>query len=442
MPYPFFNLNTNQMYRPEDIKTGLKNLCGWRQNYNTSDFSISNSLTVSESGQFYQDFHPLITLENVKAIAPDFVRITLPTWNIATQYRKGDRVSLSTVDYRATQDNLGLTPDSNTDSWEPFDAFSEWLEQKTMASILKAIGSFWSEKISSKTAKNILESKTIFNGTGRITDLIPNESNFVGFEITPMRANGVVTKLEKIGLQFTGTDEIKVYLMHSSQVEPVKEATFQRTKSGSMEWFDLQDWFLPYSSTSIDTGGSWYLVYDQSALETSQAVRKDKDWSKKPCTTCDTQEVAYYDIWSKYIEFHPFKIAGVSSESPEMWDVSKNLYTYSSNYGLNLQLTIECDVTDLIVQQKKAFQNVIGYQVAADMLREFAYNPSFRINRSQLNFSRMELLYELDGDSQSYKKSGLVFSLAESMKAVKLDFTNMSRICFQCGNGGVRFRTI
>ena len=125
-----------------------------------------------------------------------------------------------------------------------------------------------------------------------------------------------------------------------------------------------------------------------------------------------------------------------------LWDVSNNIYTITQNYGINLQITIECDLTDIIIQQKNAFQNVIGLQVAIDMLREFAYNPNFNINRTQQNFSREAILYEIDGDSQGYKKSGLAYQQKLAMDALKLDTTNLSRVCTPCNNGGIRFKTI
>jgi len=74
------------MYIAEDIKTGWFGLWGWRQNYNVSDFTIAQSLTVSDTGQYYQEIHPLVTLDNIKAIAPEFEAIVYPDWVIGTQY--------------------------------------------------------------------------------------------------------------------------------------------------------------------------------------------------------------------------------------------------------------------------------------------------------------------------------------------------------------------
>ncbi len=140
--------------------------------------------------------------------------------------------------------------------------------------------------MSEKTAKNILESKALFNGTGRITDLIPSGTNLVGFELVPIRAQGITLKIEKIGLQMTGQGPVTLYLMHSSRMDPVKIITLDRIRNAGMQWFDQDDLFLPYLSDETDAGGSWYLVYKQEDLDpTVQAINKNKDWSAKPCQT-------------------------------------------------------------------------------------------------------------------------------------------------------------
>ena len=444
------------MYRPAEIKTGLSHLWGWRQHNDASEFTISDSLTNSETGQYYQDLHPLLTLDNIKSVAPSFTLASYPTWSISAQYRQGDRVTVSNKHYRAKMANIGANPESSAGEWEHFDPFSEWLEQKTQGSILKAIRAFWDAKMSEKTAKNILESKALFNGTGRITDLIPAGSNLVGLELVPIRAQGVTLKIEKIGLQMSGQGNITLYLMHSSRRDPVKIIELERVRNAGMQWFDQTDLYLPYVSEGNDAGGSWYLVYRQDRLgEGVQAVNKNKDWSAKPCSACDAAEAESWNVWSRYLEVHPFKTNKYQGQDFNndfnndfaiqplcLWDVSTNLYTYTLNWGINLQITIECDITDIIIEQRRAFQNIVGLQVGMDMLREMAYNPNFRIGRTQQNFSRQDIMYEIDGDSQGLKKSGLAHDFSKAMEAVKLDTNAISKVCFPCSNKGVKFRTV
>lgn len=384
------------MYRAEAIKEKFINLLGWRKLYSSDEYAIKDELSKSETGQYYQDFHPLLTLDNVISIAPEFEGCE--------------------------------------------EQFSDWLKMKTESSILKAVETFYSTKLADKTIRNILESKVLFDGAGRLTDVVRSTNSIVGFEIIPVRADGATLKVERVGLQFNKNGNFNLYLLHSSSPEPIKTINVEYTKNGGIQWVEA-DMYLPYMSESTDAGGSWFLCYNQKELPTGMmAIEKNRDWSKEPCRSCSSTEYANWQAWSQYLEVHPFKTPAPSEV--KMWDIEDNLYTYTTNYGLNVKVTMECDLTDIIIEQRRSFQNVIGLQVAADMIREFAYNPNFRINRMQQNFSRNELLYELDGDSQGYKNSGILHRLDKAMEALVIDTTGINRVCMPCKSNGIRYRTI
>ena len=615
------------MVRALDIQEKLLHLIGWEQNYDTSDLKISDALTVSESGLYFQQIHPLLTLQNMACIAPDFKNTTFPEYNPSTRYEAGNVVKYGDKIYKAKLPSLGIWPathnliknasfeywrmvsdDGNTGSpfaafddsiplefgsampffannaggksytisseahsgnhalavmagnekriavkdfivlkpgayrfsvfakykqfdssnhpyhsfklgmclyneynpsksnyiygannsldetdntykefsydfevpsitkvypvikigsagfllddislialnsenedgyWSETNPFSEWLESKTKASIQKAIARYCNEKIAQGTYKTLCENRTLFDGTGRLVDVVKNKKNLVGLEIVPIRAKGVTTKINKIGLQFTEPGEYTLYLMHSSMDAPVKIIKLNKIRKNSIEWFSLNDVYLPYQSEDNDAGGSWYLCYFQSELpEGSQAIRKDKDWSKEPCGSCSRREYLAWMAWSKYIEVHPFFVNEELveiEEEPHLWDAENNQYTYDNNYGLNLEITVACDITDFIIEQRMLFQDIIAKQVAVDMLREFAYNANVRTNRHSINASRPDILYEIDGDSSSMKKSGLSYQLDMAFKAIKLSTEGIDRVCLPCKNNGIKYRTV
>lgn len=434
------------MVRALDIQEKLLHLIGWEQNYDTSDLKISDALTVSESGLYFQQIHPLLTLQNMSCIAPDFKNMTFEEYDAEKPYSKGNVVKYESLLYKALQTSVGKQPDIESEYWVETNPFSEWLESKTKASIQKAISRYCNEKIAQGTYKTLCENRTLFDGTGRLVDVVKNKKNLVGFEIVPIRAKGVTTKINKIGLQFTEPGEYTLYLMHSSMDAPVKIIKLNKIRKNSIEWFSLDDVYLPYQSDDNDAGGSWYLCYFQSELpEGSQAIRKNKDWSKEPCGSCSRKELLAWQAWSKYIEVHPFFVNEELVEIEEelhLWDVENNQYTYDNNYGLNLEITISCDITDFIIEQRMLFQDIIAKQVAVDMLREFAYNANVRTNRHSINASRLDILYEVDGDSSSMKKSGLSYQLDMAFKAINISTQGIDRVCLPCKNNGIKYRTV
>lgn len=446
------------MVRAIDIQEKLLHLIGWEQNYDTSDLKISDALTVSESGIYFQQIHPLLTLQNLSCIAPDFKNIEYAEYNPEMPYSKGNIVKYNDTTYKALQKSVGRQPDIESEYWVETNPFSEWLENKTKASIQKAISRYCNEKIVQGTYKTLCESRTLFDGTGRLVDVVKNKKNLVGFEIVPVRAKGVTTKINKIGLQFTEPGDYTLYLMHSSMDAPVKVIKLNKVRKNSIEWFSVEDVYLPYQSDDNDAGGSWYLCYFQSELpEGSQAIRKDKDWSKEPCGSCSRRELLAWMAWSKYIEIHPFFVNeelieainfnedfnnDFAKQPIHLWDVDNNQYTYNNNYGLNLEVTISCDITDFIIEQRMMFQDIIAKQVAIDMLKEFAYNANVRTNRHSINASRLDILYELDGDSSSMKKSGLNYQLDLAFKAINISTQGIDRVCLPCKNNGIKYRTV
>lgn len=436
------------MVRIQEIQEGLLHLIGWRQSCDANDGVISEALTQSESGLYYQDAHPLLTLQNLQSIAPDFSNISYPVHSTEETYAKGVVVTVDGAHHKSLKAVPENTQITDTEYWIETNPFSEWLETKTKACITKAISCYVNEKIAKGTYKTLCEKKTLFDGTGRIYDIIKNKSNLVGFEIVPIRAKGVTTKINRIGLQFSEPGDYTILVMHSSLMEPYYKETFTKRVGNNIEWFTpSQELYLPYETDEIDAGGSWYICYVQSQLPTgSQAIRKSRDWSKGPCNKCSRHEYETWRIWSKYLEVHPFyvneELVSVVDEQVQLWDVENNLYDYSTNYGLNLDITVACDMTDFIIEQRQMFTDYLSKSLAIDLLHEFAYNPNVRTNRHSINASRPDILYEIDGDSSSMKKSGLSYQLELASKAIQVSTEGIDRVCLPCVNHGIKYRAV
>lgn len=435
------------MIRIKDLNEQLLHLVGWQQSYDTSEVKLSDNLTQSESGMYFQQVHPLLTLPNLMSIAPDFKNTNFPEHYANSSYKEGVVVTLEDKYYKSIKDVPVNTEITNDEFWIETNLFSEWLEDKTKASIIKLINKFINMKLADKASKSLIENKTLFDGTGRLTNLATNRNRFVGFEVDTVRSKGVTVKINKIGLQFTRPGKYKVYILHSSCDTPVYSFEFEKLKSNSIEWFKpKEDILLPYESQEIDAGGSWYIGYLQSDLpENSQAINRDRDWSTQPCKGCSRQEFLAWQAWSKYIEVHPFYVDEnqLLGEDEQMYfDPEIMNFTYDANYGINLDVSVYCDLTDFIIKQKQLFQDVIAKQVAVDFLREFAYNPNVRTNRRSINASRTDILYELDGDSSSMKHSGLNYELDLALKALNFSTQGLDRVCLPCVNHGLKYRTV
>ena len=432
------------MIRIADIQTALLPLVGWHQDYDPQH-QIDETLTQSDSGLYYQDVHPLLTLQNVRSIMPDTFKYQYKEWEADVAYKKDDKRMYDDVVYKALADNVNEQPDQS-EMWAVYDIVSDFIQQQTLSGIAQTVQTFLQIKGLLRETKSLLEHRTFMDGAGRIANTQPLQGKLVGFEINPVRSMGVTTKIERIGLQMVGaTGIVRVYLFHSSQVEPLYWQDLEFTKdNGGFQWFTMQDWYMPYISDRNNSGGSWYLVYNQNDLpDGMMAVNATRDWSREPCMTCNPGSVEGWRELTKYLLISPFKVSALETfkEYPELWDIEDNIYTNTSNYGLNVEVSVACDLTDFIISQRQTFATVLSRQVAANMIRTMAMNPDVRTNRNQSNVSVQGILYELDGNPQG-RKTGLGYELEKGYEALDLNTRDIDRVCLTCRPIGVRYRTV
>lgn len=444
--------NLKFMYRLKEIQEALLHVVGWKQNYNP-ELQIDKEFTQSESGLYFQMAHPLVTIDNMASIIPDNWGLKYPDWSGVINYVKGDVVHYGEnahdipLYWICIRPHISVIPEYNNQFWKPYSVTSSFLEELMYDGISTVVQTFTQMKQLDKETRNLLEHRTFFDGAGRFKETIQNSNKLVGFEITPIRAMGVTTKIERIGLQMTGgVGVVKMYLFHSSQIDPIKTFDLDFTiANGGFQWFDMTDVYLPYISSVNDSGGSWYLCYNQRDLPSGMmAINANRDWSKEPCGSCTGyRSVEAWRELTKYLQISPFMVNSLETfnEFPELWDVSKMMYPTTYNFGINVEVSVGCDLTDFIIQQRSMFQTVIQRQVAAIALRTLALNPNVRVNRNQYNVDRDTILYELDGNTAGFRPGGLGYELKKAYEALNIDTQGIDRICLSCNNRGVRYRT-
>jgi hypothetical protein len=416
------------------LKTSLLNVCGWRPNYDPAGAQLQD-LTTTESGIYLNDEHPLLTHDNLQSIAPNFDRVTYPAWAVGTTYTVGNVVTYSSVTYRALRTTVGDQPNTSTEDWIRHYPYTEWIREKTQGSIAKVIVRWIEEKAIQTNARSIFSQVNLFEGAGRIADTIANDGKLAGFEINFRRGSFVKVVVESIAVQASEAGTFTLYLHSSGQPAAVDSQSVVYATAGAVQWVDV-NWELKYDD---DPGAAYYVVYDQNALP-GLAINKAKDWSVPPCVDCSRGDFRSYRLWSKYIEVHPLAVEGTAGT---LWEIQDNAYDYNKNYGLNMRLSVHCDLTAWVTRNRLEFKNAIAKQVSVDLLREMAYNPNSRIGRkeSTINFNKGELLYEIDGNTQG-RRTGKAYELDLAIKALHINTQGIDQPCLPCKKGGVKYRSI
>ena len=444
------------MYRSKDVEEAMLHVVGWEQELDPA-LRVAGGLTVSESGLTFQAAHPLCSLGLVNALVPVEWDMNIAAWDENTIVRKGEVKKHGGFYWKAKKASKGQEPPANdfngdfnedfgNEYWQATTLLSEKAEQLTRRGIQNAVQKWMTTKNVTKESRTLLEHRTAFDGAGRLQNVVANQNKIVGLEINPVRGLGVTARIEKVGLQFNGPGQVTLYVFHSGQSEPVYSHTcgYDR-ENGTFKWFEPQGWVLPYLGP-WGAGGSWYLVYVQRDLMPDQgimeAVKVDFDWSKGPsCQSCNAGLTRNFKEWGRFLEISPMEVktpAAWDRTDPHLWDIQDNIYQCCTNYGINVMMSVECDVTDIIIRNKHQFAGVIQKQVAYEVLKAADTNPDVVVSRYQANLSQANVRYELDGSVATYRK-GLGVDLDKAYAALEVETQGMDRICLGCNNHGIRY---
>lgn len=434
------------MYRLKEIQTALLNVVGWEQSFDPAKH-IDENLTDPQSGLYFQGAHPLLTLNNVASIIPEEFIFQYGEYNQGTEYSASDKIRFNNKVFISLEDYNITEPSESSSSWKVYNMMSDYLERQTKNGIATVLQKFVADKKLNHETRSLLERKTFFEGSGRLAATVRNKEKLCGFEIEHTRSMGVTIKIEKIGLQFTGgTSIVKMYVFNSSMSEPYKTIDLNYDlENGGFKWFNIEDLYLPYISEGTNARSTWFICYDQNQLPLGmEAITMNKDWSKEPCVSCGMNSIHVWRELMKYMDISPFMVNAPQDfeSNAKLWDISKNIYTSTVNYGINVEASVSCDLTDFIVSQRHLFANVIQKQVAANLLRTIALNPEVRVNRNQVNVSRTDVLYELDGNTSGLRPGGLGYELKKEYEALSLDTKGLDLLCLACKSKGVRFKSI
>lgn len=437
------------MYDATKVKAAFANLIGWRSPYNPDYPTLSTAVTTSNSGLYFQDQYPFLTIENMDAIAEDYDNMGLSAYAAGTTYAADALVLSSSRAYISLAGtNVGHTPASSPTWWRP--VLEQFLLDTNKQVALMAIEEVLNFKKLNNATKALYDQVMIFEGAGSMTSTIINEGRFVGLKVTPGKFNGIAVKLNYLGLQFTQAQTaLNIYIFHSSQLNPIATIPVTTTKVGkSFQWIALTDRMLYYSdidqttvANQVDAGGCYFIGYFQDDI-TGQAIEKQWDFSKEPsCISCnkDIYNKYAYNIYNKFAKVESIYVEESDLNGVQLWNIEETQYPQVGNFGLNLNISVLCDITDILCTEKKRFVQIVLKQMAVYVARQIMY--SNRVNRISETLKK-NMAVELKGviDTNFF---GLENELKREIEAVNFDLSEFDSPCFRpANNRGIKMSSI
>jgi hypothetical protein len=405
------------MYTHSTIINCLRGLIGFEQPYNDEVVTLDNDLSNSASGLYINNLHPLLTYENILACAEHFERTNVRAWSSTVNYQAGALSKSGALIYQALKP--GINHAVNDDEyWKPTNLLSAYLRRVYDAASHKLFNTIFTQKKLHEVAKSILGSVQLFEGVGNLSGRITKNNRLVGLRIKLLNPDTVANILE-IGLQLdTAQANVKVYLYHSQSNEPLHTFEINHTKSLTFQWHAVV-------AQLNNTAGYYYLVYKESEL-TGSAVRKEITFTSTPsCGSCSDAIInaQLYSKWHRYISIQPFYVN--SYVGPGLWDESQEMYYKETNWGMNIRMAVQCDVSNILCTYKSVLTNPLSQQITVDLLNEMSF--SLRDNQRQ---GKIAGLAAAALDNQENGRHGEVKKLTEAIRQYHLIFLASARCVY------------
>lgn len=382
------------MYNTEKAKECLKGLIGWQDHYDTNEIpALPTELKESETGEFYQERHPALRLDLIKA--------TLPNNRDLADYLK------EVEDGAVTQ------------------ILNDLMESKELA----------------KTSKTVVANDVIYNTEGWINDTIINESRFVGVRFRIMLTVGLKAVINRIALQLTQSqDKLPLYLYHSHKAKYLAKLEYTTTQGGQFNWLEVSQEL--HADDKDLSGGSFFLGYYQDDLEGQAIQYKKLNWRNGYCSTCDggIRQNRYTSI-TKYLQMQPFYVpnGSLAGDPNFMFDPSAIIETDENNWGFNFNVSINCDLTNFWCDNRKSLKNILALRVTIKILKAMQFSQQINHVEEQL---KMMIIRDLEGDKET-NYINLYQQYSRAVKSLKFNHSSISKVCLPCSvNSGVKYGVV
>lgn len=430
------------MFNIATIESGLSGLVGFSQRVGKSVDRLDADLTTSVAGSFIdQSAHPLLSLENIFLCMDTWRKNDVSAWDDSIEYNTSDVVLKNNKVWQAKQAGTNKDPETEAAYWTETNLISAFLRNLRRKAASNLFESVFSERQLHKAGKTLLTDTSLYDATGSLSNLVSNLGRFVGYRIRPKYKDTVIT-IKSIGLQLkTVAPEFKIYVYQNASNEALREIDINHDKAVTFGWHELAAGIqLPFNSNSINDAGVFFIGYYQEDLpDGCNAIWKEMQWNN--CSTCDTLNAFLYRQWNNFFDLQPMYIENTwLNEDRTMFPMDKQMLLANQNWGMNMKIQVECDLSDFIVRNKMSFVKGLKTQIIHDLLNLMAYSDRENGRIEKLSPKAQFAL----SPTKDEKEPGYVKRLENEIKNINFEMSDLNSVCLPCvkAASGVKTKSV
>lgn len=255
------------------------------------------------------------------------------------------------------------------------------------------------------TLEPYIDRQVLYPYANNKIDTVTNPTGFVGLNIEIDNKKNIAFEISRIFLEFEGTGDVELLLFNSSKKAPIYTQTVSITDT--MQEVVL-NWVV--DNTSGIYKGEFKLGYINNSLDVTP-IKREYEASN---ITSNITHLYIEEIFIKDV------ITNV------LWDLEdeKSIQAYT---GLNPDITVYDDYTDLVIQNERLFAYAISLDAQIKCLGH--YLASNRSNKNQ-RLSESKIMQAIEGQSQeggAVKIKGLRPTLYHELQNIKTEIEKLRR---------------
>jgi hypothetical protein len=304
-------------------------------------------------------------------------------------------------------------------------------------SVTKMMGDVIRIKKVTNTVRSVIDDFSLFEGKADFDIKNANKGRFVGLMLNLKTHSDIQLSVFKVAFQGDmACPGLKIYLFNSDLDAAIAVMPFNYDTPRSVKWIDFVVNSQPVGSIGGDDG-VYYLGYFESDLATgAQSIKKTLDFVNQPtCSTCNQSYYNQYQKRVKYLNIQPFYVDSNHINGVTLFDTNKVNYTDFNNWGLNIKVTVSCDISDFICRNKALFYDALSMRYCLDILNYLLMNTR---NSAVLEQFKSGIIFLRDGDKAN-GKDGFEIKYEEAIEALNVDLSGFNEMCLPTKmNPGVR----
>lgn len=199
------------------------------------------------------------------------------------------------------------------------------------------------------------------------------KNGFVGFELKPSMTKNIAFKITRVRLEFQGTGTVKLVLFNSNLDTPMFAKDVTITQNSQLETLN---WVV--NNSASDYKGEYFFGY----IYDGTLVPFKRDYENS-------------NIENNHKELRTEKVYIEGANDANLFDLSQ-VHGLSENTGLNPDITVYDDYTDLVLQNEHLFARAVQLEWAINIMNR--YVNSTRSNRNErLSKEQLMVLQAIEG---------------------------------------------